>query len=198
MFELDTGLIIGRVVYRIIRSLKDPKKIEEAVRQILPQVSSLSSKMELITDIGYREGAGHKLVSEAVAEAIEKKWRDDVRAANEDALAKERKLLYTLLLVIRESKSGEPPINIPESTSITQSILKSARSESLSQTMGSYRVKHKPYLAWGPLLELYGDEKVLRQRIDELKASEPDDIGDVLELAEKHLSGWRPDEYDSA
>jgi hypothetical protein len=35
----------------------------------------------------------------------------------------------------------------------------------------------------------------LRQRIEALKATAPDDIGDLLELAGKYLSGWRPKEF---
>jgi hypothetical protein len=45
------------------------------------------------------------------------------------------------------------------------------------------------------LIELYGDETTLRQRIEALKASRPENIGDLLELADKYLAGWRPKDF---
>jgi predicted KAP-like P-loop ATPase len=41
MFELGPAFVVGRVVYRLVRSLKEPDAIEAAVREILPQVSML-------------------------------------------------------------------------------------------------------------------------------------------------------------
>ena len=196
MFELDTRLVVGRVVYRLVRALKEPEVIAAAVTEILPQVQSLSSKQELITDVGYREGAGHKLVTKDAAKAFELEWRDQVRSASPEELARETDLLRTLLLVKRESDPGEPQLMIPDSTGVTYSLLKSARSEVRSQSMGSRAVRLKPRLAWDILIDLYGDENVLRVRIDQLKESSPDEIGDLFELADKYLSGWRPKDFD--
>ena len=195
MFDLDTRLVVGRVVYRLVRALKDPQAVESAVREILPQVPSLSSKLELITDVGYREGAGHKLVSEDSAKTLEKEWRAVVRAANADSLSSEKELLRTLILTKRDADPNEPALAIPESPSVTHALLRSARSEVRSQSMGSRAVRRSPRLAWDALLELYGDETILRQRIEALKASQPDQIGDLLELAEKYLGGWRPKDF---
>jgi hypothetical protein len=50
-------------------------------------------------------------------------------------------------------------------------------------------------LSWDELVELYGDEATLRQRIESLKATVPHDMGDLLELADKYLSGCRPEEF---
>jgi len=196
MFDLDTRLVVGRVVYRLVRALKDPRAVEAAVREILPQVPSLSSKLELITDVGYREGAGHKLVSEAVAKALEKEWRAAVRAASPETLARETELLSTLILTKRDAGPDEPALVIPDSPGVTYALLKSARSEVQSQSMGSRAVRRKPRLSWDALVELYGNEAILRQRIEALKATAPDDIGDLLELGDKYLGGWRPKDFD--
>jgi hypothetical protein len=72
MFDLDPRMVVGRVTYRLLRSLKDPNAIEAAVRSALPEITTLSSKLDLITQVGYREGAGHKLISEASADQLEK------------------------------------------------------------------------------------------------------------------------------
>ncbi|MFQ2625039.1 P-loop NTPase fold protein [Aeromonas caviae] len=195
MFDLDTRLVVGRVVYRLVRVLKEPDAIETAVKEILPQIQSLSSKQELITDVGYREGAGHKLVSEDAAKAFEVEWRTQVRSASPEELAGETDLLRTMLLVQREAAPGEPPLIVPDSTGVTYALLKSARNEVRSQSMGSRAVRQKPRLAWDLLVNLYGDENVLRDRIEQLRASPPNEIGDLLELADKYLSGWRPVDF---
>lgn len=195
MFDFGTRLAIGRVVYRLVRALKDPQALEAAVREILSQVPSLSSKLELITGVGYREGAGHKLVTEAAAKALEKEWRTAVRAASAETLALETGLLKTLILTKRDAEPDEPALEIPPSIQVTLALLKAARSEVQSQSMGSRAVRRKPRLAWDALVELYGDEATLRQRIETLMASSPDNIGDLLELADKYLGGWRPKDF---
>jgi len=196
MFDLDTRLVVGRVVYRLVRALKEPEAIEAAVQEILPQVLSLSSKQELITDVGYREGAGHKLVSEVAAKTFETEWRTAVRSASPEELANETDLLKTLLLAKREAEPDEPELLIPDDPRITYALLKSARSEARSQSMGSRAVRLKPRLAWNVLTELYGDEDILRNRIEALKVTPPNEIEGLFDLADKYLSGWRPKEFD--
>lgn len=196
MLELETKWVVGRVVYRLVRLLKDPDIIERTVREILPQVVTLSSKLELITMVGYREGAGHKLVSEDAASKLEKDWRVEVCAAIADLLADESELLRILLLVRREADPGEPSIEIEDSPRMTLTILRSARSEVLSQSMGSHAVCRSARLAWDAIVELYGEENTLRERIAKLKASQPEGNDELLQLADKYLGGWRPRDFD--
>lgn len=195
MFDLDTRLVVGRVVYRLVRALKDPQAAEAAVREILPHVTSLSAKLELITYVGYREGAGHKLVSEAAANSLEKEWRAAVRASNADQLARETELLRTLLLAKRDAEPDEPALTVPDSEAVTHALLKAARSEVRSQSMGSRAVRRKPRLAWDALIEVCGNEAGLRKRIEALKSSGLHNVGDLLELADKYLAGWRPTDF---
>jgi predicted KAP-like P-loop ATPase len=196
MFDFaDNRTVVGRVVYRLVRALKDPDAVEKAVREILPQIATLSSKLELITDIGFREGAGHKLVSEAAAAMFEKAWRAEVQSADADTLAEEKELLRTLILAKREADPAEPPIEIDASPRVTLALLRSARSESRSQSMGSRAIRRTVRLAWVVLVELYGDERILRERIESLKALQPEGIGDLLQLADKYLGGWRPKDF---
>lgn len=194
MFDFDTGMAVRRVVYRLVRSLKDPDAIEAAVREILPQVATLFSKLELITSVGYREGAGHKLVSEAAASKFEKGWRVEVRAASVDILAEESGLLRILLLA-READPAEPSIEIADSARLTLALLRSARSEVRSQSMGSRAVRRSARLAWGALVKLYGDEGTLRERIEKLKGSRPEGDDELLQLADKYVGGWRPEDF---
>jgi predicted KAP-like P-loop ATPase len=192
MFEIDTWMVVGRVVYRLLRILKQPSDMEAAVRKILPQLTALSAKSRLITMVGYREGAGHKLVAEAVARELEKSWRVEVRAATPDHLAGEVELLKILLLANREAEDSEPAVDIPDSPRVTLALLRSARSEVRSQAMGSRAVRRSYRLAWDALVELYGSDDTLKERIKELKATQPEGVDGLLDLADRYLSGWRP------
>ena len=191
-YDLDTRLVVTRVVYRIVRTLKEPRAVDCAVQTILLQVVSLSSKLELITIVGHQEGVGHKLASEDAAKAFEKNWRAEVRAASPEALAQEADLLRTLLVTKKDAGPDEPSLDIHESPDVTYALLKSARHEARSQSMDSRAVHVKPRLAWDVLVEIYGDEVILRHRIEALKTSLPKNIGDLMELTDKYLAGWRP------
>ena len=192
MYEFDTRLVVGRVVYRLLRSLKEKTAVENAVSEILPQVSSLSSKYELICDVGYKEGIGHKLVSEEFAKKLEKEWRMGFRTAGIEDLAKEPGLFESLYWAKKDAEPDEPPLIIPDDASVTKAILKSAQSEMTSQSIGNRFVKRTLRLDWDGLVGLYGSEEILRDRIDVLRESRPMEIEELLELANKYLNGWRP------
>jgi hypothetical protein len=193
MFDLDTRLVVGRVTYRLLRALNDPQEVEDAARQILPELESLSSKLELVTDIGHREDAGHRLVSESAAADFEKAWRDEVRSASVEDLIKERDLVKVLLLTKRDAASSEGELTIPDSPELTLAVLRGARGDVRTQSLGSRSVRRSPRLAWDVLIELYGDEATLRERLEKLKDAKPED--DLLDLADKYAGGWRPERY---
>jgi predicted KAP-like P-loop ATPase len=195
MFWFGTDLTVTRVTYRLLRSLNNPPLVEEAVRQILPQLRHLSAKHELISDIGYSEGAGHKLVSEEAAAVFEKALRDEIREATDDKLVKEKHLLRLLLFVKRGAEPGEEPLTISSSPDIALALLRSARSDTVSQTMGSRAIRRSPRLAWEVLVELYGDETSLGEQIDRIKSTKPDADAALIELAERYRAGWRPERF---
>jgi hypothetical protein len=62
--------------------------------------------------------------------------------------------------------------------------------------MGSRAVRRSARLAWDALLELYGGDDVLRQRINELKQANVDGADELVALAERYLAGWRPDRLE--
>ncbi len=192
IFEFSTSLVITRVTYRLMKRLGDPAQVEAAAREILPRLKTLSAKLELISDLGYRENQGHKLISEAAAADLEKAWRDEVRAASLDRLLPEKDLLEVLFDAKRHSTPEEPPVIVPAAPTLTLAILKCARHEVKTQTMGNRSIRRTPRLAWDILVELYGNEDVLKRRLEELKGSKPHGVDDLLGLADKYASGWRP------
>ena len=195
MLDLGGKFVITRVVYRLVRSLRTPDAIEAAVREILPQLRSLSAKFELISQVGYREGRGHKLVSEDAAAEFESAWRQDVRAASVHELEKETNLLSILVFTKKGRRDAEPDLEIPDVPTLTVAILKNAYGEATSQTLGTRSVRRHPRLAWDALVEIYGSEETLKARIEGLAAKRPAGADDLMELAQKYLTGWRPNNF---
>lgn len=189
-------MVVTRVTYRLLRSLKDPAAIEAAVRAILPDVTTLSSKLALITQVGHREGAGHRLVSEEADKEMLKSWRGEVRSASVEQLAREWDLLRVLFAAKFEADSSEGDLDIPNSPNLTLSLLRAARGESRQQSVESRAVRRFPRLDWDALVKLFGDEGVLRDRIGRLAASPVAAYdAELLSLANKYLDGWRPKQF---
>ena len=70
-------------------------------------------------------------------------------------------------------------------------VIRSSQSEAMSQAEGSRAVQKETHLAWDALIELYGDEDILKNRIEQAKNSESDKK--IIELADKYKNGWRPE-----
>lgn len=190
--DFGTKLKVTRVTYRLLRSLVTPTAIEEAVRLILPNLKHLSSQFEVITEVGYRENAGHRLVAKEVAAALEAAWREEVRNASIERLEGDPDLLRVFLFAQQDLTEAEPAIVVPEAPRITLRLLQSARNETISQTAGSYSVRREPRLAWEALARTVGGETVLIQRIDRLFASEEGIDRAVEDLVRRYRDGWRP------
>jgi hypothetical protein len=199
VFEFDTHVLVGRVAYRLLRSLGDTGSVESAVREILPELNSLSSRFHVLNIVGYREGVGHELVSEEAAVSFEKQWRAEVLSTLCGDLepAKEHDLLRVLLFTKREADASEGTLCIPDTQEVTLALLQAARTDVKSQTFGSRAVRRSPRLAWDVLVEVLGDEESLRQRIESLKAAQPTGAEDLLELVDRYLGGWRPQPFSN-
>jgi len=75
---------------------------------------------------------------------------------------------------------------------MTLGLLKGAKQDVKTQTMGNRAVRLSPRLEWDVLVKIYGDEETLKQRLDELKATAPDGVDELIALADKYAGGWRP------
>jgi predicted KAP-like P-loop ATPase len=196
MFLFDSRTIVKRVVFRLLRSLNDPVHVETVVKTILPKLKSLSTKLDLITQVGHHEGAGHKFVSEQVATDLEKKWRSEVRKANVAALEKESDLLRVLLVAKKYTANGEPALKIANTPKLTLAILQNARQETISQQAGNRAVRRLPRLQWDSLTALFDGSDALESRINKLKTSKIKVDDELMNLVDRYLRGWRPNQFD--
>lgn len=195
LFDLDNRLVVTRVVLRLLRALSSPEEVISAVDVILPQLRTLSAQLELIMTVGHIESAGHKLVSVQDAERIERSFRDSVRRATVDELAREHELMSVMYRAKKEASSSEPELVVSSDPTMTRLMLEAAKHEvRIEPMMGP--VRYTMCLHWDALVKLYGDEAVLGERIRELRAQCPEGLTDLLELAERYLDGWRPNWRD--
>jgi hypothetical protein len=147
--------------------------------------------------VGYRENAGHKLISEEDAEAFEAAWRKEVRETSAHALAGEDELAHVTYWARKDAaEKGEEGVDLPSDPEVTLALLRSAKTENRGQTDGTRAVRRTAVFAWSTLVELYGDEDALVARIDELKGSGTEIDPSLLELIDKYLGGWRPRDFN--
>ncbi len=196
MFDFDPRMTVHRVTYRLLRSLSSPDEVETAVGEVLPELETLSAKREIISQVGYQEGAGHKLVSKDAAARFEAEWRAEVLAASAEALAREPDLVRVIYWSRQELDKAEPVLDIPPDPRVTLAALKSAVSETRSQSGDRRAVRRSSVLAWDTLVEVYGGEGALLARIGELQASDEDIPPELAELVQKYVDGWRPRSFD--
>lgn len=189
---------VREVARALLKHLKTPKEVEEVVQRVLPELTSLYSKKELIHFVGHQH-IGDGLISEEAEAEFSQEMFSHAQSMSIDDLAQEEGLAWTLKFI----KNSGHPIAIPDSPKITFALLRSSRR---TITITSSRREHFQGLSWDDVLvELYGSENILKKRVDSLnkqfedlkpwlegqKISVPDAEA-IIELAEKYRGGWRP------
>ena len=132
--------------------------------------------------------------------------RNEIRAASADDLAEERDPSRILVFAKHCGRPSEEPFGIGGSPKLTFALLRSVRGEMETGSIGSRAVRRTAVLDWECLIDLYGGEDVLETRFNDLKArfeilkpwleTRPiplDEAEQLLEMADRYLSGWRPE-----
>ena len=199
----DTTGAVRTATRRLLDTLEDAAAVEAAVRRILPELTSFSSKVGLIQRVGQQDSAHRMLVSEAAANEFETTLRNEIRAASASDLAEERDPLSVLNFAKGHGGPPEEPLELGDCPRLTFALLRSARQETVT---GSRPVRRSVKLDWKCLVDLYGGEEALKTRINDLKARfeslKPwikgrglplDEAENLLELAARYLTDWRPE-----
>lgn len=199
LMEFKSHAVVNRIVYKILTSVST-ESVATLVEEILPQLETLSSKMWLVIQVGHRKDRGHKLVNVNEAEKFEIDWLREYNLIPASVLAKEWDLIRILLIAREMSQKYGQEFSIDESPELTLAILRSSRDDVVSHSIDSRNVQREPRLDWDTLVHLYGDEDVLRCRIECIEDSMPmkgEDL-EALELAKRYLGGWRPSIFDES
>lgn len=184
-------ITVGRVVLRLLRRVKEEAERESFVEQILEGIETYSSQLNLIHSVGYREGAGHKLVSEAFAKRIQTEFVERVKKASPAEPTREWDAWRIYDAV--QTHTGTTPLNPSDDPILIRAVLRSLKSTARSQSMGSRKVKTEDRLAWDLLVQVFGSEVAVKMSVSNVRNALGDDK--VLQLADNYLSGWRPESF---
>lgn len=186
-------LIVGRVVLRLMRRIENEADRETAVREILPELGSYSSQFQLLKTVGHMANAGHKLISKELADELEAQLLDRVSRNHSAVPAEEWDLLRVYWQTAQDLGEAYVPPDFADPDEI-RSLIKSGRSVSTSQFLGSANVRTEERLWWDGLLRVFGSEESLSVAIDALRQADGD--SPIVQLAEKYRDGWRPKDFE--
>ncbi|MFJ4170295.1 P-loop NTPase fold protein [Paenarthrobacter sp. NPDC089714] len=181
---------VRRVVLRLLRRVDDQAEREKLVTDILAGTETYSAQLDLIDSVGHREGVGHKLVSEKFAQTIEADFVARLQRTPPVAPSREWDA-WSIYNAVRLS-TGKPPLSNKTDPVLARSVIRAAKLTARSQFEDSRQVKREDSLAWDPLVEVFGTEAAIRRAVANIRNT----LGDepILQLADKYLSGWRPEE----
>lgn len=190
IFDLGRpDMTVGRVVLRMLRRVEDEAERERMISEILSKLHSYSTRLDFIHLVGYKEGVGHKLVSEQMAEDLEKSLLSEILAKTIKLPNKEWDLLRVYLFVKQQQGDDYVPVSLIDPTEI-RSLFKGARSVMQSQSFGTRTIRTEEHLAWEVLIGILGSEDAIRSALTILRKK--DKKTPLVLLVDKYLGGWRP------
>lgn len=184
-------ITVGRVILRLLRKIENETDREPLVTEILAGVETYSSQLDLIRSVGYGEGAGLKLVTEPFAEQLQTEFVARVQKTPPPEPAREWDAWRVYDAV--KTATGKAPLAPSMDPVLLRALLHSVKSSARSQPMGSRRIKTEDHLAWDLLVDIFGSEASVKKAVVNVRKKLGDD--DVLQLADKYLSGWRPKRF---
>ena len=158
----DNRNAIIRVTLRLLRKLESADAIEASVQKILKEVSTLSSKMDLIKMVGPGNNIGHNLVSEVAVKKLAKTLCKQVQSASSDDMANERDPASLIRFAKFECGISDYSYMIENAPKLTYSLLRSSQNQASESFLNSRNVRFlEPTIDWDFLSKLYDGEAAL-------------------------------------
>jgi len=195
-FGLTSTDYVGRMVSRFLLSIAVEKERKSAINKLLDEVTTLSASLELIFRMQSKNQVLYGWLPEDRCNALELAWRTKVRdkfQENNVDWLEEYALLRVLLVARQFSRDDEPELSVPNDPKFTYALLLNSRGEMSSSALGRRSVKRTPTLLWEQLIEVYGGENFLKERINMLAALEMHDKFGVIALARSYVEGKVPE-----
>lgn len=165
----DEPTLIGRrprqtalaVVFRLLAAGGNAKQIEALAKSILPEIDTLSSKVELSLLIGHSAYESERLVSKEASAEFDAGLAEAIRTAfANDELDEPDELASVVSFPAHVNLA---PIELPDSVEIDFRLAHSAQGTRNNSVTGASR-----YLDWGLLDTLYGSAELARSRVERL------------------------------
>ena len=165
----DPQKLIGSIVVRLLSTLEKETTRQQALKAILPELTSLSAKVTLIDRIGHRPNRGCKLVSRTESQQYEDVLSTEIQASPPDALADERNLVLVLSFARQRALESGQSFNLPDSPRLTFALLQGCQTLHTGPTRDSpAQIRQSFGLSWEKLSTLYDSDDLLQQRISDL------------------------------
>ena len=188
MFDFGPDVVWSGLTYRLLKSI--PKEnIYNIILQLLNNCD-LFAQLEIVGIIGYREGRGHRLVSESEAEQFENMLVDHINDAPLQTLVETYNLIHVLHFYVYLGNAVDSSVLASED--ILYSLLKSSIAESKTQKGSDPTIYREKRLRWEWLIMIYGDEEKLNCLVDSISSNKKYKNEPVISLAIKYRNGWRP------
>ncbi len=188
------------VTYTINKILEQYQRnggaVEAAVDAIIPQLQSLSARLELMLLVGHVPDAGRRLVSSSYAQQLQQQYEQDAAAMPIEQLVHEDNPLRVLIAPVYWGSGIAQTIEVTAPLAVHDAVFKSAVYENRHQSFESTHVHRTSVLAWRELCGVYSDESTIEQIYEKMYDELEEDSAELLELIKKYLDGWRPEEID--
>ena len=193
---------VGRVVYKLLRRVKDKKTREDFTKRIFNDIETYSSKIYFI-DIVLTTPIDvvHLLVDTNFRNNILYKFTKEVGKTPSPTPSQEWDIgrVYNAFLgnlhnredaETPKEKENKIPLNENADPILLRKVLHSFNPE-LSRPNYSSNAQFSSHLDWGNLVKLFGSEDKVRAVLDKVREEFDDD--EVFQLINKYLGGWRPE-----
>ena len=188
------------VTYTINKILEQYQRnggaVEAAVDAIIPQLQSLSARLELMLLVGHVPDAGRRLVSSSYAQQLQQQYEQDAAAMPIEQLVHEDNPLRVLIAPVYWGSGIAQTIEVTAPLAVHDAVFKSAVDENRHQSFERTHVHRTSVLAWRELCGVYSDESTIEQIYEKMYDELEEDSAELLELIKKYLDGWRPEEID--
>ena len=153
--------IVLSAVFRLLRALDSPEEVEALANSVLPEIGTLSSKVELSALIGHSAYESERLVRKEVSAEFDLALAEEIRTAfNNDEIGEPD--AYAWVVSFPERVDLEP-IVLPDSVELDFRLVHSAQGTSTSSDTGVSRI-----LDWKLLEVLYGGRDLAKKRVQRL------------------------------
>ncbi|MGH8994438.1 MAG: KAP family P-loop NTPase fold protein [Acidimicrobiales bacterium] len=193
------GVTIGRLALRMVERFPDPDIRIATVRDALSRSAIVSSRIIMLRVLGHRPNIGLGIIPATVADELEAGQRELIAGATPDDLATDPSSL-TIANLLGETTEGKTALGAAaENDTLMIALLVDATGRTSGRALGAAATDFTTVLSWDHLVGLLGEELLVRRiaelltQIDDGNLSIEADQADVLDLAARYATGWRPD-----
>lgn len=189
-FEFGCEISWSRLVYRLLRKIPEKDRVT-TVTELLKSCN-LYGRFEIVGMIGYREGRGHKLVSQEQANEFEEILQNNIKELSCYELSNTYNLSRILYKFVVDGNLVDE--DVLKSEKFLYSLIKSSISERKEQRGNDPTVYREKILHWNVLVKIYNDERLLNKMIDKISQNDEFNQDKSVILAIKYRKGYRHSE----